>query len=107
MALWRMTHACALYPLQNGHTPLHIAISMSHTAFVEHLLSVPGFDVNTKVVSWFVHCTYHVCLIIVPLHCSEVILYCTMQPLEVILLVWIVSFPFLVLMWILQSKNFS
>ena len=42
-----------LYPLQYGHTPLHIAAKGGHTTCVEHLLSAPGIDVNIEDrVSW-------------------------------------------------------
>ena len=42
-----------LYPLQNSHTPLHLAAMGGHTTCVEHLLSTPGIDVNNKdEVSW-------------------------------------------------------
>ena len=42
-----------LYPLQLGHTPLHLAAWGGHTTCVEHLLSTPGIDVNIKDrVSW-------------------------------------------------------
>ena len=37
-----------LYPLQNGSTPLHLAIRGGHTTCIEHLLSTPGIDVNIK-----------------------------------------------------------
>ena len=37
-----------LYPLQDGHTPLHLAAEGGHTTCVEHLLSTPGIDVNIK-----------------------------------------------------------
>ena len=37
-----------LYPLQNGHTPLHLAAERCHTACVKRLLSTPGIDVNIK-----------------------------------------------------------
>ena len=37
-----------LYPLQDGHTPLHLAAREGHTTSVEHLLSTPGIDVNIK-----------------------------------------------------------
>ena len=35
-----------LYPLQDGDTPLHLALKGGHTTCVEHLLSTPGIDVN-------------------------------------------------------------
>ena len=42
-----------LYPLQDGHTPLHLAAMRGLTTCVEHLLSTPGIDVNIKdEVSW-------------------------------------------------------
>ena len=42
-----------LYPLQRGHTPLHLAAVEGHTTSVERLLSTPGIDVNIKDwVSW-------------------------------------------------------
>ena len=43
-----------LYPLQEGHTPLHFAAVGGHTTCVEHFLSTPGIDVNIKDVwvSW-------------------------------------------------------
>ena len=42
-----------LYPLQDGHTPLHLAAWGGYTTCVEHLLSTPGIDVNIKdKVSW-------------------------------------------------------
>ena len=41
-----------LYPLQDGDTPLHLALR-GHTTCVERLLSIPGIDVNIKRrVSW-------------------------------------------------------
>ena len=42
------TLAELLYPLQDGHTPLHLAARGGHTTCVEHLLSTPGIDVNIK-----------------------------------------------------------
>ena len=36
-----------LYPLQYGHTPLHLAADEGHATCVEHLLSTPGIDVDT------------------------------------------------------------
>ena len=43
-----------LYPLQDGHTPLHWAAWGGHTACVEQLLSTPGIDVYIKDrVSWY------------------------------------------------------
>ena len=46
-----------LYPLQCGDTPLHVAAREGHTTCVEHLLSTPGIDVNTKDgVSWSIEC---------------------------------------------------
>ena len=46
-----------LYPLQDGgFTPLHLAAQGGHTTCVEHLLSLPGIDVNIKNrVSWSHH----------------------------------------------------
>ena len=45
-----------LYPLQYGHTPLHLAAEGGHLTCVEHLLSTPGIDVNIKDrVSWSHH----------------------------------------------------
>ena len=42
-----------LYPLQDGDTPLHLAAWEGYTTIVEHFLSTPGIDVNTKdKVSW-------------------------------------------------------
>ena len=42
-----------LYPLEDGHTPLHLAARGGHTTCVKHLLSTPGTDVNSKDgVSW-------------------------------------------------------
>ena len=42
-----------LYPLQDGDTPLHLALRGGHTTYVERLLSTPGIDVNIKGrVSW-------------------------------------------------------
>ena len=42
-----------LYPLQYGRTPLHWAAREGHTTCMEHLLSIPGIDVNIKDrVSW-------------------------------------------------------
>ena len=35
-----------LYPLQDCYTPLHLAARGAHTTVVEHLLSIPGIDVN-------------------------------------------------------------
>ena len=35
-----------LYPLQDGDTPLHLALREGHTTCVEHLLSTPGINVN-------------------------------------------------------------
>ena len=43
-----LTALHVLYPLQYGHTPLHLASSGGHTAYVECLLSIPGIDVNIK-----------------------------------------------------------
>ena len=37
-----------LYPLQDGYTPLHLAAREGHTTCVEHLLSIPGIDVNIE-----------------------------------------------------------
>ena len=38
-----------LFSLQNGNTPLHLAVIEGHTTCVEHLLSAPGIDaVNVK-----------------------------------------------------------
>ena len=37
-----------LYPLQDGNTPLYLAVVGDHTICVEHLLSTPGIDVNIK-----------------------------------------------------------
>ena len=37
-----------LYPLQDGDTPLSIALRQGHTTCVERLLSTPGIDVNIK-----------------------------------------------------------
>ena len=34
------------YPLQGGYTPLYLAARRGHTTCVEHLLSIPGIDVN-------------------------------------------------------------
>ena len=46
-----------LYPLQDGDTPLHLAIRKGHTTYVERLLSTPGIDVNMKdKVSWSIEC---------------------------------------------------
>ena len=44
-----------MYPLQLGHTPLHLAAKGGHTTCVEHLISTPGIDVNIKDmrVSWY------------------------------------------------------
>ena len=36
------THA-----FQDGSTPLHLAAKSGHTTCVEHLLSIPGIDVDT------------------------------------------------------------
>ena len=42
-----------LYPLQDGHTPLHLAAWKGHDTCVKQLLSTPGIDVNIKdKVSW-------------------------------------------------------
>ena len=42
-----------LYPLQDGDTPLHLALRHGHTTYVECLLSAPGIDINIKDgVSW-------------------------------------------------------
>ena len=42
-----------LYPLQDGHTPLHLAAKEGRPTYVERLLSTPGIDVNIKdKVSW-------------------------------------------------------
>ena len=42
-----------LYPLQDGHTPLHLAAKEGDTTRVKSLLSTPGIDVNIKDrVSW-------------------------------------------------------
>ena len=42
-----------LYPLQNSHTPLHLAAKGGHATCVKHLLSTPGIDVNIMdKVSW-------------------------------------------------------
>ena len=35
-------------PFQYGMTPLHYAASSGNYACVEHLLSIPGIDVNIK-----------------------------------------------------------
>ena len=46
-------YMCTLYPLQDGGTPLHLAVWRGHTTCVEHLLSTPGIDVNIQdKVSW-------------------------------------------------------
>ena len=46
-----------LYPLQDGHTPLHLAARRGHTICVKRLLSTPGIDVNIKDgVSWSIEC---------------------------------------------------
>ena len=46
-----------LYPLQYGHTPLHLAAWGGHATCVERLLSTPGIDVNIKDrVSWSIEC---------------------------------------------------
>ena len=37
-----------LYSLQDGNTPLHIAIMKGHTVLVMNLLSNAGIDVNVK-----------------------------------------------------------
>ena len=37
-----------LYPLQNGDTPLSIALKQGHTTCVGRLLSTPGIDVNIR-----------------------------------------------------------
>ena len=37
-----------LYPLQDGHSPLHLAAKGGHTACVERLLSTPGIVVNSE-----------------------------------------------------------
>ena len=42
------TELYVLYPLQYGHTPLHLAAIRGHTTFVERLLSTPGIDMNIK-----------------------------------------------------------
>ena len=43
-----------LYPLQDGYTPLYVAVREGHATCVERLLSTPGIDVNIKnVVSWY------------------------------------------------------
>ena len=39
---------CILCPLQEGATPLCLAVIGGHTTCVEHLLSTPGIDVNIK-----------------------------------------------------------
>ena len=55
-----------LYQLQYGSTPLHHAVNGGHTACVEHLLSTPGIDVNTKdEVSLHMLCTYIVQLLMI------------------------------------------
>ena len=49
--IWTELHV--LYPLQAGSTPLHFAARGGHITCVEHLLSIPGVDVNVKnKVSW-------------------------------------------------------
>ena len=35
-----------LYPLQDGYTPLLVALRGGHTTCAERLLSTPGIDVN-------------------------------------------------------------
>ena len=46
-----------LLPLQDGYTPLHLAVNGGHSTCVEHLLSTPGIDVNINKVSWSIeHC---------------------------------------------------
>ena len=48
-----------IYPLQDGNTPLHRAAKGCHAAChcVEHLLSIPGINVNIKnKVSWSLEC---------------------------------------------------
>ena len=61
--LYLQLHVCALWwlhvvvnehPLQLDITPLHLAAEGGHTTCVEHLLSIPGIDVNIKNrVSWY------------------------------------------------------
>ena len=42
-----------LYPLQDGNTPLHIAVEKGYTLCMEYLISIRGMDVNIKNdVSW-------------------------------------------------------
>ena len=46
-------HVCTmLYPLQDGRTPLCLAVRSDLIDCVEYLLSNPGIDVNSEVVSW-------------------------------------------------------
>ena len=54
-----------LYPLQYGHTPLHLAANGGYTACVEQLLFTPGIDVNTKDKVSCSTCTHVHCIYIV------------------------------------------
>ena len=65
---------CPLYPLQNGDTPLHLAVKGGHTTCVERLLLAPGIDVNIKnrVSSFLIDNTCHV-----DVHVSVFQLQCT------------------------------
>ena len=46
-----------LYPLQDGNTPLHLALSEGHTTYVECLLSTSDLDINIKnEVGWCNEC---------------------------------------------------
>ena len=47
-AMLMTMYMCTLYPLQDGGTPLHLAVWRGHTTCVEHLLSTPGIDVNIQ-----------------------------------------------------------
>ena len=52
-----------LYPLQDGHTPLHLATRRGHTTCVEHLISTSGIDVNIEdgvsSLGWSLQCNMH------------------------------------------------
>ena len=53
IVLTMLTELLLLYPLQDGYTPLHLAVMEDHATCVEHLLSTSGIDVNIEnKVSW-------------------------------------------------------
>ena len=54
-----------MYQLKWSDSPLHLALEKGHIACVEHLLSTPGIEVNTKN---NVSCLFHVMFLYVQTH---------------------------------------